>query len=358
MKNPFSTLGVMRGKATGKFLAAAMLAALSCNVSALTFDFTFTPGSTAQDIAGFNAAGAFWSSKFSDNVTIKMEVGTEALGSGILASAGSSEGTLSYTDFKNALGADMTSATDSAAMSSLALGPAFGMLLNRTSNNPNGSGSATAYLDNDGDANNSTLRITTANAKALGYTFDPTFVDASISFGNAFSWDYDSSDGVSSGTYDFVGIAIHEIGHSLGFISGVDILDGNSPPFNGPFADNQFTYVSSLDLFRYSATSTASGVIDWTASATTKYFSLDNGATSVAGFSTGSKFGDGRQASHWKDGLGLGVMDPTAATGETLVAGPNDFVAFDAIGWDLIPEPSSFLLGSFGMLLALGRRRR
>ncbi|MES2657352.1 MAG: NF038122 family metalloprotease [Verrucomicrobiota bacterium] len=354
MKNPFSTAG---SKAR-ILLTAAMLAASGTEVPALTFNFTFTPTSTVQDIAGFNTAGAFWSSKFSDNVVINMDVGTAALGSGILASAGSSQGTLSYTDFKNVLGADMTSATDTAALSSLAVGPAFGMMLNRTSNNPNGSGSATAYLDNDGDANNSTLRITTANAKALGYTFDPDFVDASITFGNGFSWDYDSSNGVSSGAYDFVGIAIHEIGHSLGFISGVDVLDGNSPPVNGPFADNQFTYVSSLDLFRYSAASTVNGVIDWTASNTNKYFSLDNGATSVTSFSNGLNFGDGRQASHWKDNLGLGVMDPTAATGETLVAGPNDFIAFDAIGWDLVPEPSSFLLGTFGMLLALGRRRR
>ena len=335
-----------------------MIAASSINASALTFDFTFTPTSTAQDIAGFTAAGAFWSSKLSDNVTIKMDVGTDALGPGILASAGSNDGTLSYTDFRNALSADARSATDTAALSSLTVNSTFGMLLNRTSNNPNGSGSATSYLDNDGDANNSTIRITTANAKALGYTFSPTMSDASITFGNAFSWDYDSSNGVTAGSYDFVGIAIHEIGHALGFISGVDILDGNSPPTNGPFSDDQFIYVSSLDLFRYSAASTGSGVIDWTASTTNKYFSLDNGATSIAAFSTGLTFGDGRQASHWKDNLGLGVMDPTAGTGETLAAGPNDLIAFDAIGWDLVPEPSSLLLGSFGMLFAIGRRRR
>ncbi|MEO5916837.1 MAG: NF038122 family metalloprotease [Luteolibacter sp.] len=344
------------GKPSRTALALTVFAALCIPVSALTFNFTFTPESTAQDIAGFNAAGAFWSSKFSDNVTLNMDVGTAALGTGILAQAGSTQGEVSYTDFRNHLAADATSAFDNTALSSLATGTSFGMLLNRTSNNPNGSGSATAYLDNDGDDNNTTLYITTANAKAIGYTYAGS--DASITFGNSFSWDYDSSNGISSGSYDFVGIAIHEIGHSLGFISGVDILDGNSPPINGPFSDDQFTYVSSLDLFRYSTASAASGVIDWTASATNKYFSLNNGTTAIAGFSTGLNFGDGRQASHWKDNLGLGVMDPTAATGETLVAGPNDFLAFDVIGWDVVPEPSSVLLGSFGMLFAMGRRRR
>jgi hypothetical protein len=232
------------------------------------------------------------------------------------------------------------------------------MMINRTSNNPNGSGSATAYLDNDGDANNSNVRLTTANAKALGYTFG-SGSDATITFGNSFSWDYDTSNGVSPGSYDFVGIAIHEIGHALGFISGVDILDGNSPPNGGPLLDSTFTYVSSLDLFRYSADSYANGVIDWTASTTAKYFSIDEGATNLGGFSTGKNFGDGRQASHWKDNLGLGIMDPTAAAGQALSVTALDIMAFDVIGYDLasIPEPTVIWLLSMGGLL-LARRRR
>lgn len=357
MKFVFSLVPYFCRKITWTAFTLTALAVASNSVSALTFNFIFTPTSTAQDIAGFNAAGAYWSSKFTDSVTINMNVGTGALGSGILASAGSTHTSVSYTDFKNKLSLDAVSTFDTNALSSLAAGSSFGMLLNRTSNNPNGSGSATAYLDNDGDENNSSLYLTSANAKALGFSVGAGS-DASITFGNAFSWDYDSSNGVSSGAYDFVGIATHEIGHALGFISGVDILDGNSPPNNGPFSDNQFTFVSSLDLYRYSAASTASGVMDWTASNTTKYFSLDNGITSIAGFSTGSNFGDGRQASHWKDNLGLGIMDPTAGTGETLAVTSNDLLAFDVIGWDVIPEPSSVLLGAFGMLFALGRRRR
>lgn len=326
-------------------------------LSALTFNFTFTPASTQQDIDGFNTAGAFWASKFSDNVILNMDVGTDALGAGILAEANSTFGTITYSDFQSALAADSTTTSDTAALSSLAGGASFDMLLNRTSNNPNGSGSATAYLDNDGDANNSTVRITTANAKALGFNTG-IGSDASITFGNSFAYDYDSSDGVDSGAYDFVGIAIHEIGHALGFVSGVDILDSNSPPINGPFSDEQFVFVSSLDLFRYSAASTTSGVIDWTASATDKYLSLDGGTTAIASFSTGKNFGDGQQASHWKDSLGLGILDPTASTGEVLSASANDFLAFDVIGWDLIPEPSSGVLGILGGLLLFRRRRQ
>jgi hypothetical protein len=123
---------------------------------------------------------------------------------------------------------------------------------------------------------------------------------------------------------------------------------------NGPYGDDQFTFVSTLDLFRYSADSVAqgAGVIDWTADNRSKYFSIDGGATSIAAFATGVNFGDGRQASHWKDNLGLGIMDPTAARGELLAISANDIQALDVIGWNLaVPEPGTFLL--MGLTLAV-----
>lgn len=123
--------------------------------------------------------------------------------------------------------------------------------------------------------------------------------------------------------------------------------------------------MNSLDLFRYSGASRAQGVIDFSADTRNKYFSIDGGATSIAGFSTGETFGDGRQASHWQDSLGLGVMDPTAGPGELLAIGANDIQAFDVIGWDLagasvnVPEPSALALIGLSLAgLALSRRRR
>jgi hypothetical protein len=335
----------------------AVLLGLSAGASALSFNFTFTPTSTAEDIAGFNAAANYWASQFTDNIIINMNVGTAALDPGILAQAGSAAGTVSYSDFRNALTFDATTSFDTQAVASLAAGSTFDMLLNRTANNPNGAGSATAYLDNDGDANNSTIRLNTANAKALGFAVPPDLIDAEITFSSGFSWDYDSSDGITLGSFDFVGVAIHEIGHALGFTSGVDVLDGNSTSPNF-FNDDLFTYVSPLDLFRYSAASTELGVIDWTAGAEEKYFSLDNGATNLATFSTGRVHGDGQQASHWEDNLGLGILDPTAAPGELLAVSELDLMALDVIGWTPVPEPSSLLLGACGILLLLRRRRQ
>lgn len=344
--------------------AAVAAAAGASSAHALTFNFTFTPSTTAQQQQAFITAGQRWSALFSDSVTIDLTVGVESLGSGILASAGSRRANYSFSAFSAALTADRLGADDFSAVASLPAASSFGMLINRTLDNPNGAGSATPYLDSSG-ANNETIRLTTANAKALGLNPGTGTVgacnstcDASIRFGTAFTWDYDPTNGITAGAFDFIGIATHEIGHALGFVSGVDTLDINS---SGTFFNaDQFTFVNSLDLFRYSALSTASGVIDFTADTRAKYFSLDNGATAIAGFSLGRTWGDGQQASHWKDSLGLGIMGPTAGTGELLSISGNDVRAFDVIGWNLaaIPEPSTYALFGLGVLgLALRRRR-
>jgi len=348
----------MKFRMYGAALAAAAVFAPQ-GASALTFNMTFTPESTAADILAFTQAGQIWSSLLSDEVTINLNVGTATLNPGVLAQAGSTRVAFDYSSYYASLAADASSAADSLALGTLSTSSSFDMLLNRTSNNPNGYGSATAYVDSDGDANNSTIRLTSANAKALGLTVTATS-DASITFSNQFSWDYDASDGVDAGSYDFVGIAVHEIGHSLGFISGIDILDGNSPPGSRAYSDDQFTYVAPLDLYRYSLESAALGVIDWTASTVDKYFSLDGGATSIASFSTGVSKGDGRQASHWKDNLGIGIMDPTAGTGESLMVSANDLLAFDVIGWNVaaVPEPSTYAMMALGLLGIAGLRRR
>jgi hypothetical protein len=331
-----------------------------------TFNLTFLAGTSAQEQAGFTTAANFWAAQFTDTVTIDLTVGTGSLGAGILAQAGSPDTLFSYNTVKAALAGNASSALDAAAVAGLPVGPNLAVYINRTSNNPNGSGSATPYVDSTG-ANTAHVYVANANAKALGLTPTPGTVagcvgncDGFIQFSTAFTWDFDASDGIAFGAYDFVGLAKHEIGHALGFVSGVDILDTNSPGVAGPFHDNLFTFITPLDLFRCSAASANAGAdIDWTADTRVKSFSTDNCASTMGQFATGRIHGDGRQASHWKDNLGLGVMDPTAATGETLVVTLLDLQSLDVIGWELaVPEPGTMGVIGAGLLGLLAARRR
>jgi len=52
-------------------------------------------------------------------------------------------------------------------------------------------------------------------------------------------------------------------------------------------------------------------------------------------------------------------MDPTAnPAGQANTPSELDLIAFDVIGWDLIPEPSSGILLAAGLLCCLTSRRR
>lgn len=312
-------------------------------------------GSMAE--AGFQAAASIWENLFSDNVTVNLDVGFTTLGAGILGSTGSTQADYGWGATRTALINDQTSSDDTTATSNLPGVTPLELVINRTSDNPNGYGSATPYIDADNDTNNNYVRMTQANARALGlHAAVDGLTDASITFSTLFTWDFDTSNGVTG--YDFVGVAAHEIGHALGFVSGVDLLDYNS----SGFYYNDFNFLpSTLDLYRYSDLSfTAGGYNDMSADTRDKYFSIDGGTTDLASFSTGVNHGDGRQASHWKDTLGLGIMDPTAASGEHLMVSSLDTQAFDVIGWDLaaVPEPATLTLVGLGLAALAYRKRR
>src|SRR5450759_2926271 len=222
-------------------LAFVLLAALVwIPVASATLIFNLTPGSSMDSLAlaGFQTAADQWASLLVDAVTVNINVNFTTLGPGILGNSSQAESILNYGTVRTAMIGDAKSSNDLTAVGNLPVS-SIPLYINGTSDNPNGSGSLTPYLDNNGGANNTSVWITTAHQKPLGLlAANAPGADASITFNSSFSFDFNPTDGITAGQYDFVGIAAHEIGHALGFVSGVDILDTNSPGSRGPFASD------------------------------------------------------------------------------------------------------------------------
>jgi hypothetical protein len=327
---------------------------------------------------GFQAAAAIFSKYFTDDVTIRLDVRFSQLGAGILGSTGSTTNTISYAGLKTLMAADAKSVFDNKAVGTLQGGAALAFVSNEAGNctviaNPScqAISSTSRTLDNDNTFDNLNININTAQVKALGLNpvynanTNPGGRDGSVSFSNQFNWDFDRSDGIDADKIDFVGVAAHEIGHALGFRSGVDTADVNAD-LNRAGLDN-IAWGTVHDLFRYKSFD-GKPTLDWTIGGAACY-SINAGQNCLALLSTGRNKGDGRQASHWKDdtltGNLIGLMDPTAS-------GPGgvrpfqaftkfDAIAFDAMGYDLaVPEPATWamMISGFGFVGAAMRRRR
>ncbi len=313
---------------------------------ALTIDLVPDANLSGNQAAlnAFRRAAAQWERWLSDPITVTINVGMQNLGSStIIGQAGSTTLQSSYDNLAYAVYADSLDEPDDGIVAYL----------------PNAS--AVSFNLPTGYTFTGNLTATKANLKALGYTgLDQMFgvADGTITFNTQFGFDYDNSDGVSG--MDFESVASHEIGHILGFTSVVDTIDyyvnqGMSGAVN----------VNVLDLFRFNANNAPITATDFTI----KPRELRPGQAAVFSdvinqyaMSTGAYTGDGRQASHWKDDLQLGyyvgIMDPTMNYNQITNITAADIRAMDLIGYEFVPEASSYLLLLLGILTLRFLRKR
>jgi hypothetical protein len=264
-------------------------------------------------MAGVIAGVQYLESKFTDAVTLNInvgygEVGGSSLGSGTLGSSQSYLMSFTYAQITAALKTDGTSGVDSSVLASLpAASPVTG-----------------------------TYWLTTAQAKALGLdSATATSADGNVGFSNSLPFTYNDASGVAAGTYDFNGTVLHELTEVMGRL----LLTG------GTIGTTTNSY-GLMDLMHYAAP----GVRDFSAT-TAGYFSTDGGSTNLGAFNTVA----GGESGDWASSVLNNAFDAFAASGTVETISAADLAQVDALGWNPAQTPTGVLLAAATGALAAGQ---
>jgi FG-GAP-like repeat len=260
----------------------------------MLFNITFD-SSVAQAPASFRttivAIAHFLEAQFTDSITINIavgygEVGGSAMSAGALGESGTYLSSFAYSQVRNALIADSRSAADISSVASLP----------------------------GSDPTGGHWWVATAEAKALGLIGATAQLDGVVGFSNAVNFDYDNSNGVSLGQYDFSGVVAHEFSEVMGRIVLTGESIGSSPNGYAP-----------LDLLHFSAPNVRSFV-----GPQAGYFSIDNGHTNLNNFNTNANgdFGD------WAASAGHDSFLAFSSSGTTNAITTTDLTTLDVLGYN------------------------
>ncbi len=263
-------------------------------------------------------AEAYIESVFDDSETIYIDVSFANLPSGILGWTSSSYTYDSWTDTRNGLTSGMDA--DDSIQNYLPSGSTIPVRYN--------GGSSTVTNENR-------CYFTTANYEAAIGNVGGT--DGDIEFNTDYNsvWDWDPSNGISSGKTCFQSVIVHEVGHALGFTSN---------------ADGSSSDIEALDIYRFQRTDGSGDynpdtLAEFQTTARLVDYNTPNDDHNSDLISVEYRMSDGTpyQASHFRQGSVSGLMQPAIGSGYSFY--PNffrtaDINMFDAIGWDYTTVPS------------------
>lgn len=264
----------------------------------------------ASAVPAFAAAEAYIESLFADPITVTVTCSFASLSPGVLGGTGSTYGFVTYSGSRSGLVAGMDA--NDTIQSSL----------------PSGSTVPVRYKSSSIPTNEDRVFWTIANYNStVGSAAGNA---ASMQYSTNFAWDFDPSNGITSGTYSFLDVIIHETGHALGFTSGVDF---------------RINDIETMDLYRFQRTDGGQDynpdtLAEFTVRPRLARFNAPSDAHNTDFISSEIRMSDGSpsQASHLRDqSPPLGLMDPTLGFGQTFYPGfftTSDLAIFDAIGYD------------------------
>jgi hypothetical protein len=279
-----------------------------------SFDVLFNVSGTppAGATAALAAAATYIESFFSDPITININCSFQPMGSGILGGTSSSYRSATWASTRTQMVGDMDASDTLHAFL------------------PTGTTIPVRYAAGTGTTNETRVFFTYANWRAVDGT--QTGTAASMTFNTQFTWDYDPSNGITPGTYSFVDVVIHEVGHAMGFTSGVD------------FRTND---MECLDIFRFQRTDSTPAA-DWNPDTTAEFQVRarlvryngpeDNHNSDLISAEYRMADGSPYQGSHFREqAANIGIMDPAFASGQTYYPtyySAADLAMFDVIGYD------------------------